>query len=166
MRKRQPIAIRFWSKVDKSGGPDACWPWLAYKVGKYGRMTTTKGHTEYAHRLAYMLERGEIPDGLCVCHHCDNPPCCNPAHFFLGTNADNTADMIAKGRHAHGPRANKENAVRGVSHYRAKLTDERVLSIRAMHASGQSQRAIGKAMSVDRRTVQRVLRGENWRHVV
>lgn len=92
---------RFWSKVDRRG-PDECWPWLAAKSAtRYGVFDKTR-----AHRVAYALTHGLIPEGRIVCHRCDNPPCCNPAHLWLGTPKDNTADMVAKGRakfHRFGP---------------------------------------------------------------
>ena len=87
---------RFWAKVERRGG-DECWLWLgACDSAGYGR--TTKAAIP-AHRLAWELTFGEDPGDLFVCHHCDNPPCCNPAHLFLGTSGDNSRDSVAKGRH-------------------------------------------------------------------
>jgi hypothetical protein len=89
--------------VDRSGGPDACWLWTRSRGGRggherrYGHLQVN-GKLAYTHRLAYELAFGPIPEGLLVLHRCDNPPCCNPAHLFVGTSADNTADRIAKGR--------------------------------------------------------------------
>lgn len=84
----------FWSKVDRSGGPDACWQWLGFRdrIG-YGHFSH-----KLAHRIAWIARFGGIPEGQQVLHHCDNPPCCNSRHLFLGTQADNMRDCVAKGR--------------------------------------------------------------------
>lgn len=94
------LACRFWSKVDKSAGVDACWPWTAKSKHKAGYgVISVDGKRNVSHRVAWELARGEIPPGMHVCHKCDNPPCCNPSHYFLGTPADNVLDMVDKGRH-------------------------------------------------------------------
>jgi hypothetical protein len=89
---------RFWSRVDKSNGLDACWMWTAGLHNRgYGRIRWN-GMPECAHRIVWMLINGAIPNELEVLHRCDNPPCCNPGHLFLGTQADNMHDRDAKGR--------------------------------------------------------------------
>jgi len=156
--RKAGLPKRFWSKVDRSGGPDTCWPWLTsaladfgYGVVGVGGRRKNGGRTEKAHRVAWMLTFGPIADGLNVLHSCDNPLCCNPSHLFLGTLADNTADMVAKGRHAHGECSY------------AKLTWEQVEEIRKRYATGsESQRWIARDYGISRSMVGLIVRGERW----
>lgn len=93
---QRPIAERLADKLDKSG---SCWEFTG-KHNDYGYgLIWQNGVEARAHRVAWELAHGMIPDDLLVLHHCDNPPCCRPEHLFLGTHADNTNDMLAKGRH-------------------------------------------------------------------
>jgi predicted XRE-type DNA-binding protein len=146
---------RFWSKIDKSSGPDACWEWQKGKTSDgYGEARANK-RTVYAHRLAYELSKGEIAPGLHVCHHCDNPACCNPRHLFLGTNRENHEDMARKGRSTLGER----NA-------QAKLTAEDVRHIRELYAEGNlSQRAIAEMFGVRDPAICRIVTRKRWPHI-
>lgn len=104
MVERTPVQFRFWTKVNKT---DGCWEWTASRNRKgYGEIRQD-GVIAKAHRVSWELTYGPIPEGLLVCHHCDNPPCVRPDHLFLGTVADNTADMVAKGRQAWDPSADR-----------------------------------------------------------
>lgn len=98
-RPRRSVADRFWEKVDRLAGPDGCWLFTGATTHGYGRLSVPGTSGETASRLAYRLTFGD-PGALGVLHHCDNPPCCNPTHLFLGTALDNMQDMIAKGRAA------------------------------------------------------------------
>src|SRR3989304_4885937 len=93
---------RFWEKVDKSQGDDSCWIWMGARaengIYSYGQFRLDNERRVVAHRYVYELQNGPIPEGMFICHHCDNPPCVNPSHLFLGTPRDNNLDSIAKGR--------------------------------------------------------------------
>jgi HNH endonuclease len=102
--KHEPLrdaVDRFWDKVEKT---PTCWIWTG-GTARFGHgLRREDKHLRFAvaSRFSWELHFGPVPDGLCVLHHCDNPPCVRPDHLFLGTKADNTADMMAKGRHRHG----------------------------------------------------------------
>lgn len=98
-RRHRPTAIElFWSNVDRSGGPDACWPWLRFRLANgYGRVAGPNHSMVYAHRMALELSLGRpIATGKMSCHTCDNPPCCNPTHLYEGTAVDNVRDRDAR----------------------------------------------------------------------
>jgi hypothetical protein len=158
--------FRFWHRVDQSGGPDACWPWTgARSKWNYGLLSVAS-RMEGAHRLAWTLFHGPIPDGIWVLHHCDNPPCVNPSHLFLGTHADNMADMAAKGRGGGGAPTHTNPArypVRvGERNPNAKLTPGQVAEIRTLRTDGVSLRELGRRFGVHNRTIERIVKGDRW----
>jgi len=144
---------RFWSKVDKSG---ECWEWQAARdKNGYGRFRSTVAGTR-AHRHSFYLAHGIIPDGLQVLHRCDNPPCVNPAHLWLGTPRDNAIDRNAKGR--HDPQIGGTNG-------NARLTEAEIPRIRDMIASGGSNQEIGEVFGVSPGMIWNIRTGRNWSHV-
>lgn len=99
-RWARPPEERFWEKIDTSGGPDACWPWMGARLqGGYGQFWVGNNRKELAHRfsLALKLQRALLPN-MEACHTCHNPPCCNPKHLYEGTHAENVHDMVTSGR--------------------------------------------------------------------
>ncbi len=148
----------FWSHVDKSGGPDACWPWvLAVNESGYGT-TSMVGRMWLAHRLAYSLHTKEDPGTMCVLHSCDNPPCCNPLHLRLGTHEDNMRDMAVRNR-AH---ASRNQGSKG--HF-SKLTESDVSSILGKLSDGHTLSQLAVEYDVHYATIRRIRSRQIWRHV-
>lgn len=148
-------AERFWTKVRRG---DGCWEWTGSRnrPGRYGRVLW-RGKRLLAHRVAWTVAGGEVPDGLRVLHRCDNPICVRPEHLFLGTQADNVADMIAKGRAKN---------QRGHRNGRAILTDDDVVDIRTLYHIGDlTQVQLGAAFGVSRPTICDVLSRRHWAHL-
>ncbi len=144
------IENRFWSKVDRSGGLDACWPWMGHRIySGYGQFKLHPYHPVVASRFAYEIKIGPIPVGFFVCHKCDNPPCCNPAHLFLGTQQDNMDDMAIKGR-----RAINSNA---------SLTKEMVIEIRSKYRPRKyTQMKLAEEFGIDQSTVSLIINRKTW----
>lgn len=146
------------------GGPDDCWPWMG-GTGKHGRgQVVLNGQTAPASRVAYLLYVGDIPEhdshhGMCVLHECDNPPCVNPAHLFLGTQKDNMRGMVTKGRK---PKKGSTVMRQGVEHYRAALTDDEV---RAIRADPRRSREIADAYEVRQSVVCNIKAYRGWKHI-
>lgn len=140
----------FFDWADQSDGPDSCWPWLSGRNGVGYGCFYRRSKRCYAHREAYEISYGPVPDGLYVLHKCDNRICCNPRHLFLGTHLENIADMVAKGRNAKGER----NGL-------AKFTDEKVAMIIDAYKPGlTTQQEVADRFGVDRRYVGQLYRGE------
>lgn len=144
---------RFWAKVDFGDGT-GCWEWKGApkREGNYGRMRF-RGYRTFAHRLSWMITRGDIPDGLFVCHHCDNGRCVRPDHLFLGTPADNTHDMIRKGRA-------RQNCKKP-----EKLTADDVVRIRELVASGIGVGVIAQRYGVHYSMVSKIAHRQKWKSV-
>lgn len=144
-----PVYDRLWPKIDKRG-PDECWPWLGYRdKNGYGRVFNRHGSKLPTRLVVELVLCEPLPEWLFVLHHCDNPPCCNPAHLFLGNDAANTADKMAKGRHC---RHDKRPL--------AKLTIEKAREIRA--ATG-TLRELAIAFGVGQTVVWSVRHGRAWK---
>lgn len=128
-------------------------------------------HRGLVHRLTWEQWFGPIPVGMCVLHRCDNRACVNPKHLFLGTQADNIADMVAKGRQvsvrgdAHPSRMHPETRPRGARHSNAKLTDAKVMKMRRLHAMGVSFYELGRMFGVHNSTAMDAVKGKTWTHV-
>jgi hypothetical protein len=141
-------AVRFWSKV-RVRGLDQCWPWK----GGRDRQGYGQFYNRGAHRQAWFLISGAMP-ALCVLHRCDNPPCCNPCHLWLGTQQDNQRDKFEKGR-----------TPRGENHYCAKLTIADVREIRRAASLGVGQSALARVYGVKPPMVHRIVHRRAWKHV-
>jgi len=150
------VAQQFWNKVDMSD-MDKCWPWLGavfYTVG-YGRFYLN-GKNVLSHRVAYELAYGSIPDGMCVCHTCDNRLCQNPDHLFAGTLNDNNQDMMRKGRHRHGVLVGEKNP-------RARLSQTDVSAIRAAYQGERGQMAqLAREYGMCLSQIANIVHGRSW----
>lgn len=147
---------RIWELCDRSGGPNACWIWQARRTRTgYGCFYVKGKGKQVAHRWAWRVTHGPVPEGMFVCHHCDNPGCVNPKHLFLGTPKENVHDMIRKGRQSNGPvHAAKVLAVR-----KYKVTPEKKAEIQRRRLDGQTIDQIAKAMGLSQGTIVRYTKG-------
>jgi hypothetical protein len=143
----------FWTRVDCSGGPEACWLWTGYiSENGYG-IASIKGKGYKAHRVSYFLEHGRIENDRLVLHRCDVRACVNPAHLFLGTPKDNSQDAVKKGRNTK---------LYGERNGKSKLTRADVLAIRRLCGRGIYQKTIAKQFGVSEATVSYVVNGGRW----
>lgn len=143
---------RFFSKIRK-GAEDECWPWIAGKTGPgYGEFKL-KGKVYSSSRITYFLEFGEISEDLDCLHSCDNPPCCNPFHLFLGSHKDNMDDKYSKGRGGH---------LIGEMHPNSKLIESQVLEIRK---SSLPRKDLAEKFNVSIWAVGDIVTGRRWTHV-
>lgn len=151
----RPAAERFWAKVSPEPNT-GCWLWMAADNGVgYGVFASVPPRMAYAHRFAWELATGPIPDGMEVCHRCDQPSCVNPEHLFLGTHAENMADRDRKGRTRGGEAAGERNP-------NAKLRLSDVVSIRGRHAAGETCRGLAVEFGVTEGAIRLAVKGLTW----
>ena len=149
---------RFWAKVDKLSD-DECWPWIAEldkdNYGMFSVIENGKYKKCRASVYALLLVGIEVPKGMCVCHTCDNPPCVNPKHLWIGTVKDNNADKVSKNRQT-----------RGEDQVHAVLTEDLIPIIRKRHAEGESLGSIARSLGVGTSTIFSVVKRKTWKHIV
>lgn len=178
--KRRPIPARFWEKVDLPRGVarpvfawaftdtqkrSPCWRWTGAVSGRGYGTFRIDGRSYGAHVVAWLLATDiVVPPGMEVCHTCDVPSCCYPAHLFLGTRGDNMRDAAAKGRlvQQHSP----ERRAKGEQHGRAKLCANDVREIRSCHQAGAAPAALAKRFNVTRQNIRSIVRGKSWAHAL
>ena len=140
--------------------PSGCMEWQGYRSKGYGRVYYN-GKNWRAHRLVMHLQ-DRLPKGMCALHACDNRPCINPDHLFAGTEADNTADMMSKGRHRL---AEVFNPKRGSESNFAKLTEASVLEIVRCARAGEIQKSIANRFGIKQSAVSMIMSGRRWSHI-
>lgn len=154
MAHKRYTAFEQWLVRDERTG---CLNFTGGKVGiGYGRLRVGR-KLVLAHRHAYELAMGEIPDGMIVCHRCDNPSCCNPDHLFLGSQMDNMSDRSGKGRYG--------SQARGTDNGAAKLTDVDVAEIRRLVSSGAKQKDVAAQFGVTQPLISMIALRKNWDHL-
>jgi hypothetical protein len=147
---------QFWARLDTTSSPTGCWLWTGAKDPcGYGNLKRD-GRYSKAHRVAYELANGPIPKGVRVLHRCDNPPCCNPDHLFLGSQRDNIVDRNTKGR---------GNYAVGTGHYLTRLTEDDVREIRRLHAEGTKQSVLAARYNLGRTTLWLIVHRHTWKEV-
>ncbi len=146
----------FWKGVDVRGEND-CWEWVGYKdKNGYGSISINN-YPNKTHRYVWEIMYGYIPEGMCVCHSCDNPPCCNPKHLWLGTVGENTRDMINKGRKV---------VKYGEENHHHKLLKNDVLKIRRLYSTNKyTQEEIGNMFGVTKSNIECIVNYKSWKHL-
>lgn len=159
----QLIEDRFWKKVNVVKGNE-CWNWISFCNPKgYGmfRIGGRKGRMWLSHRVAWVLTHGDILDDLQVLHRCDNPPCVNPAHLYLGRNSDNIRDKVDRGRSSFSQPKHQND-----KHWRAKLTNEQVQYIRSNYKGIKGEQLkFAQQYNVSRATICNILKNKSWKTV-
>jgi hypothetical protein len=153
------VEERFWAKVDKSAGPEACWPWTAARAqDNYGHFSL-RGKIRTAQSVALELTQGARPQGYEGMHSCDNPPCCNPAHLSWGTKLQNQQQKAERGR---------SYRAQGEAHHMVKLTNAQVRELRARYiprhpVHGAS--AIARELGMSQYAISQAVTGRGWKHL-
>jgi len=178
---RGTLLERFLAKVDKNGpviraGLTPCWSWKAATFDGIRGVVRIAKKNVIASRLSYQLHKAEIPAGICVLHICDNGNCVNPEHLWLGTNQDNTTDMLLKGRESKGdlhsikvklsctPESNRRRARPGSLNGRANLTNTGVMEIRAYFSQNCRISDIAHFLAVPKSTINNIVKRHTWKH--
>jgi len=160
----EDISSRFWSKVS-IGEENECWEWQAAMYrGGYGAFRGRDGRMSTAHRTAYQLEKGEIPERYVIYHSCDNRKCVNPSHLFCGTQQDNIDDMWKKGRAATGKQLNHVSQA-GEFNHAARITREQALMVLYLYRHGYAQADIACQTDVSRSNVWCIVHRRSWIHL-
>lgn len=177
---------KFWSKIDRSGGQDACWPWLKGKMKGYGRLAFTPVHKQgakllLAHRVAFILSGGVLTEeNPMVLHRCvASRACCNFAHLYAGDFHQNSMDMVEQGRHPsvlhpervasgdnHWTRRKPHLKTRGSKIPWSLLKEDQVREIRGLSASGMSAMDIAKKYGTSDGAIYGIIRRASWKHVI
>lgn len=152
---RTTIEEKLWPRLVIA--ENGCWNWTGGKDWDgYGALRW--GKEQRAHRVAYILTMGPIPEDMWVLHRCDNPSCCNPFHLFLGDADDNNKDMMRKGHN---------RVAFGENHTASKLTNEQIIEIRRLHSEGNTtQREIAKRFCVGFKAINKIVLGQRWKHLL
>lgn len=143
---------RFWMNVKSS--KDGCWEYCSHLPHNKHRAVVVKGRKIAAHRYSYELHAGPIPEGLCVCHKCDNPACIRPDHLFLGTQTDNMRDCVDKKRHSY-----------GIASGKARLDESSIAGIVPLRKQGLSEYEVAARLGVSRSAIASVCQGRSWKHL-
>lgn len=170
IRERSKTAERrFLDKIDKNSSPIGCWKWMGNKNRKGYGIMRAKYTFFTTHRISWVLFRGPIPEKICVLHKCDNNPCCNPEHLFLGTITDNNRDCQKKGRTSKGDnhfsRRHPEKLKRGELNPNSKFTESQIQDMRKRRSNGEILQSIADDYNTERQVVGAIFLRKRWKHV-